>query len=76
MERDEPAYAFSESTLKAILGGPNKRELFAAMAMQAFVGKHVTMPDSANYNVHQLRARWAVKQADALIAELEKGGGA
>lgn len=50
--------------------GLTKRELIAAMALQGFVQKNITLFDDTN--VHELRAKWAVDQADALLAELEK----
>lgn len=58
-------------------GGLSKRELFAAMAMQGN-GSWIPPSDYGPFNwdsredVCALKARWAVAQADALLAELEK----
>jgi hypothetical protein len=49
--------------------GLTKRELFAAMAMQALMGLPVEMS-------HLVVARSAVEQADTLLAELAKKAGA
>ena len=57
--------------------GLTKRELFAAMAMQALLGSRFTWPDGRPVNTGEVRARWAVQAADALIAALnesEDGG--
>lgn len=50
-------------------GGLTKRELFAAMAMQGLV----TNTEVAGMIGHQEIIVGAVKLADALLAELEKG---
>ncbi|HEY8331531.1 MAG TPA: hypothetical protein VIO83_09425 [Pseudomonas sp.] len=54
-----------------------KRELIAAMAMQG-MGNWVPNADHGPFNwdspqaVGELKARWAIAQADALLAELER----
>jgi hypothetical protein len=81
-KRDEPAYAFSESALKHILGGPSKREQFAAMAMQGLLSndRRLRDYDARNKELHGVSLQRAVaaqaaSYADALLAELEKAGG-
>lgn len=50
--------------------GLTKRELLAAMAMQGMAANpYVDQPE-------ETLAKWSVKYADALIAELSKEGGA
>lgn len=60
--------------------GLTKREMFAAMAMQGIVGsisseaeyqRLKSLANAEHLNVSQWIARDAVKQADALLAELE-----
>ena len=50
-------------------GGLTKRELLAAMAMQGMVSNTDISGNEEEF------ALYAVKQADALLVELEKGGG-
>lgn len=52
-------------------GGLTKRELFAAMMVQAAIHCGHDLDDEPRTK-HQLIARDAVRMADALIAELEK----
>lgn len=51
-------------------GGLTKRELFAAMAMQGLLAN--SDPNTNEWAADQV-ARYAVKQADVLLAELERG---
>jgi hypothetical protein len=57
----EPAFNYNDDYPEE---GLNKREYFAAMAMQGFITTDVYLIDDC--------ARYAVKAADALIAELNK----
>lgn len=56
--------------------GLTKRELFAAMAMQALLGRSSARPGSptaeAMRSFAETGARVAIRHADALLAELEK----
>lgn len=58
-------FGLSDSVPKPLRGGLTKRELFAAMAMQGLL----TNPE---FSASLREANWAVKAADALIAELTK----
>lgn len=66
-EPDSFAYpiAYDDNDVNMVYGGLTKRELFAAMAMQGLQ----TWPDDLS---QQKLSKWAVNQADALIAELNK----
>ncbi|MCS4234462.1 hypothetical protein [Stenotrophomonas sp. BIGb0135] len=63
--------------IKPSEGGLTKRELIAAMVMQG-MGTWVPNADHGPFNwdspqaVGELKARWAIAQADALLAELER----
>lgn len=71
-----PANLYEHSEISAF--GLSKRELFAAMAMQAML-RNVTHPDGFVVQaVKEERAARACEEADALLAELartEGGGG-
>ena len=73
---DEPAFPLVSTEYSDEHGfwsGLTKRELFAAMAMQGLCTRVVPVTgvtSDKEYSV--LRARAAVKHADALMAELEK----
>ncbi len=74
----EPGHIFwTEDPSKA--ANLTKREIFAAMAMQAFAptdkdGRMAVeeLADEKGQNILEFMARMAVNQADALIAELAK----
>lgn len=74
---DLPAMAVSTSeaicqmtgTLKAEFAGLSKREYFAAMAMQGILANST---DRIHDGMFGFVAITAVKQADALLAELER----
>lgn len=59
-----PAYPCTDGQL--FYGGINKREYFAAMAIQGYCASvgHTCMP-------HSMIAKWAVKMADELLKQLE-----
>lgn len=61
--------ATNANTESAQVVGLSKRELIAAMAMQGYLSNHELTTDTTPLEV---TARDAVKQADALIAELSK----
>jgi len=71
-EQEQPAYPFPLPGRivdhQVLEFGLSKRELFSAMAMQAFCS------NSSIEDPHDFisNARWAVKQADELIFELNK----
>ena len=69
---NEPMHAIVESenaeTMSAHFTGLTKREYFAAMAMQGFASKEGSQTESGA----GAAALYAVKFADALIAELNK----
>jgi len=69
----EPAFPLLDSSGPSGLGlrdpGLSKRELFAAMAMQALLGDN-----ECNWK-HARRAAEAVEAADALLRELAKEAG-
>jgi hypothetical protein len=71
-------HMYLEGSIISLAGGLTKRELFAAMAMQgmlAFGFSTVTGDGIARERFWQDPiAPDAVKQADALLAELAKGG--
>ncbi len=69
--KDQPAFPQSPDTEYCSVGpegtGLTEREYFAGLAMQGYIahcGNYV------GFNIH----KQAVKDADALLAELEKGG--
>lgn len=68
--RDMPAYGEMRKCgdLAEVEGGFTKREYLAAMAMQGYCAA----PDTKEWSVEYL-AEASVRQADALLAELEKG---
>ena len=52
----------------------SKRELFAAMAMQGVLGNNDYQHAFGSRESYKICARDSVTYADALLAELEKGG--
>lgn len=80
MSKEDSAYPWSDQG-QPMEYGLTKRELFAAMAMQAIYPSVMT-PQGAKQMAEQIKetgrfveqviAESAVRQADALLAELEK----
>lgn len=65
---DQAVYPWNDQG-QPVEPGITKRELFAAMAMQGMMSARVRECEDTRYETY---ARSAVKQADALVTELEK----
>jgi hypothetical protein len=77
----EPVFPYTEASqdnstgttvFHQVIPGLTKREYFAAQALQGFIALRIRADFDIGKMSYENTAEWAVKQADALLAELEK----